>query len=999
MSLIRSGLMGGTALTQKRVHDPISLAIAGAIVGQALVGTAVYYTVAFVAAIAVNAVVSFTLKSLATEQTSASGSKGLIVNASDPTAPREYVYGRIRKGGTITYYESTGSSNQFLHMILVVAGHEIDGYESIMINENIVTIDGSNFVTSHGWNSKIRIKRYTGTTTQTADADLLAESAQIDANFRGRGLAYLYIRLEYDSDVFANGIPLFTAIIRGKKVLDTRTAITAYSANWALCVRDYLVSSYGFDDVAGNIDTVSFNNGANISDEAVNLGSGGTIERYEIDGVISADESVGDVLRKMMTAGCGTLFWGGGKWRVKPGYYSSPVKSFTTDNLRSAIKLQTRQSLRDNFNIVRGKFNNEQKRWIEADYPEIKSATFIAQDNGKEKPVDMPTPFTTHSARSQRIAKMSLFRSREQMSFSADFDMNMFGVEVGDTVQLTIARYGWTNKVFEVTGWQLGVDSDNGTLFVSASLRETSAAAFSWAAEESTIINNDSNLPDPTAGLNITGISQISASTVASDGRLVCSAFIDWNNVSNPYLDYYQIQWKRSSESLVWDSTVVPVSHHKLNNLIEGISFDIRIRAVTTAGNRGNWSSTFTFTPIGDLTGPAAVTGFGGQGIEEGIQLFWNNPSDLDLKEVLIYENTTNTTSGATLIGKATGEAFTKVGIPANTSKWYFARTVDNAGNPGGWSSGKKVTAVKDTDVYNMVPDNEMLDETAWTNVNGTTKFDRVNANGPTNYSDGALVWVGALPITALENSTSKDFKVKPGDVLYCSAQVSPQGAACNVDLQIRFFTQDRVTLVSNPVFGSVISSSGSAVTVVGEITVPATAYYAKLSYRVNSASAGPRLISPIVYKKSSSVLLETNSVQRTTIADSAVTDKFQDTALTAVALTITLADQLTQTITPKGPDKCLRRFCSFEARKVGAGNTEVELQVRVKDYSGGAYAAWNTVQSWTITNTSYGIYTGSANLSGPFENVQYRLQARVTVASGTAAFKNAYLTIEDIQK
>jgi hypothetical protein len=1000
MSLIRSGLMGGTAINQKRVHDPISLAIAGAIVGQAAVGTAIYYTVAFAAAIAVNAVVSFTLKSLATKESSGSGSRGLLVNATDPTAPREYVYGRVRKGGVITYYESTGSSNQFLHMILVVAGHEIDGYESIMIDDKVVTIDGSNFVTSHGWDSKIRIKKYTGTATQTTDPDLLAESAQVTSAFRGRGIAYLYIRLEYDPDVFVNGIPLFTAIIRGKKVLDTRTSTTAYSSNWALCVRDYLVASYGFADVAGNIDTVSFNNAANISDENVSLGAGGTIKRYEIDGVISADESVGDVLRKMMTAACGTLFWGTGKWRVKPGYYSSPVKSFTTDNLRSAIKLQTKQSARDNFNIVRGKFNDEDNRFIEADYPEIKAAGFITEDNGKEKAVDLPLPFTTKSARAQRLAKMSLFRSREQMAWSAAFDMTMFGVEVGDTIQMTVARYGWTNKVFEVTAWQLAIDPDTGELTIPVSLRETSSAAFSWSAEESTLINNDTNLPDPSAGLTVSGLTQSSASILGTDGRVICSTDIDWTNVTSAYLDYYMIQWKKAAETR-WDSTTTTNSQFKLNNLVEGTSYNVRVQAVTTAGNKGPWSSTLTFTPNADTTAPAAPTGFVGFGIEGGIQLFWVNSTVDDFKVTQIYSNTTNTTTGATKVGQTAGETFVLNGLARGLNNYYFLRSKDQSGNIGAWTAGVRVRARGKTDNLNLVPDDEMLDPGAWSGV-AAGAFTLEDSSDTASMSDGRLRWIGTLPVTALELCDSDRFRVKPGQTLYISGQVNAVGGDANVQLAVRFRDKaDAVISVIAACSWNLTASSGVNLQT-GEVVVPALAVAAQLDWRLNSCTAQVRLMGGAVYKKSPTDLIETDGVQRTNILDAAVTDKFQDTLLTATVLTTTLDEigaGLRQTVPAHSAATCLKRYCSFEARAVSGGQTLVELQIRIRSYSAGAYDAWKTIESWTITNTSYDIYTDSANLSGPYDSVQYRLLAGTTILSGSAAIKNMYLTIEESLK
>ena len=110
----------------------------------------------------------------------------------------------------------------------------------------------------------------------------------------------------------------------------------------------------------------------------------------------------------MVTACAGTLFWGSGYWKLKAGAYSSPVKTLTLDDLRGPINLQTRISMQDNFNTIRGTFNDAEQDWITADYPEITSATFKTEDNGEEALLDLQLPFTTSSATAQRLAKLTL---------------------------------------------------------------------------------------------------------------------------------------------------------------------------------------------------------------------------------------------------------------------------------------------------------------------------------------------------------------------------------------------------------------------------------------------------------------------------------------------------------------------------------------------------------------------------------------------------------------
>ncbi|MCP3653282.1 MAG: hypothetical protein GY766_00080, partial [Herbaspirillum sp.] len=190
-----------------------------------------------------------------------------------------------------------------------------------------------------------------------------------------------------------------------------------------------------------------------------------------------------------------------GKWKLAVGEYNAPTKTFTLDDLRSNISLQTRVNLRDQFNKVQGVFNDAENRYIAADYPPIESATFLTEDDGVEQALDLDLPFTTSGATAQRLAKMTLLRGREQMVFQAEFGLNAFDVEVGEIVALTIDRYGWTAKEFEVVSWRFFIGSE-GDLRVALSLRETSEDAFAWDAEETAIIFNNSDLINPSLPSN-----------------------------------------------------------------------------------------------------------------------------------------------------------------------------------------------------------------------------------------------------------------------------------------------------------------------------------------------------------------------------------------------------------------------------------------------------------------------------------------------------------------
>ena len=643
-------------------------------------------------------VTSWAMKALAPKSSlRSSSSAGLLVNAREPAASQDFVYGEVRKGGVITFYESSGDDNTYLHQIIALAGHEVHSVDDIYINDQVATFSG-NFVTTAGsgdsevdWDSKIRIKKYDGSQT-TADSDLVSETSAT-STFVGNGIAYLYVRYEYDQDVFANGLPLITAKIRGKKVYDPRTASTAYSNNAALCIRDFLTSSYGLSD--NSIDDVDLAAAANECDENVALDGGGTEKRYTANGVIKASTPTGSVLEDLVTSCAGTLFWGGGKWKLKAGAYTSPVKTLTLDDLRGPINLSTRVSMRDNFNTVRGTFNDAAQDYITADYPEIKSTAFINQDDGEEVALDLELPFTTSAASAQRLAKLTLFRGREQMTLSADFGLEAMEIEVGDIIAFTNARYGFSAKEFEVVGWKLSASEDAGDLRINLTLRETSQAAFDWNAEETSIISNDSDLPAFTSVAAVTNLTLTSSAILNEDGATVPSIEAEWDESPNAFVQYYEIQYKRlgTGGDPEFTSVFGSSNYFVISPVIVGENYQVKVRAVSALGVRSIFASA-TLNSQGDTTPPNAPTSLAANGASKFIEITWVNPADRDLRHVEVWENSSNNLGTATFIGSSSSSGFIRGNLTNGIQRYYWVRAVDFSDNKSAFVGSVNATTL-----------------------------------------------------------------------------------------------------------------------------------------------------------------------------------------------------------------------------------------------------------------------------------------------------------------
>ena len=738
----------------------------------------------------------------------AMNSSGLLVNGRESAAPQQFVYGEIRKGGTVTFYESTGDDNKFLHQIIVLAGHEVHDITNIFINDTIQSLDSNGFVTDAEWDSKIRVYKHLGNQTSAtddfanvsgknlantliADSELTGDDA-LDSNFVGKGLAYLYVRYEYDREVFANGLPIVTATVQGKKVFDPRASgqqlsnpsTWTYSNNPALCIADFLYSEYGLDDSLINYTTIQ--SAANECDENVALTGGGTQKRYRLDGVIEASRPVGGVLEDMVTSCAGTLFYGAGQWVLKAGAYSTPVKTFTDDDFRSGITLETKISMRDNFNVVQGTFIDEAEGYITGDYPQVSNATFLSEDNNQESILDLNLPFTTNSTSAQRLAKLTLLRGREQMSFSADFSTDAIEVEVGDIVQLTHARYGFTNKLFEVLSWQPKVRDEDGALLISMSLRETSQAAFDWNASDATATTNHNTVvPDASTNSTIGSITATNTGFEDTDGTYVPRITLDWPDAAGGNFSHYEVAHKLSTDSdVLYEIITLTSSVVSLTGYKAGVSVNYKIRAVNASGIAGTYTNVGSITVAGDTIAPSAPTSLNANGVFRAVSLSWTNPTAKDLSHIEVYRNTVNNSGTATKVTETNAEYFVDSPLAGNTAFYYWLKAVDFTGNTSGFSSGANATTtfITSSDIpANTITQTEIADNSISTAKIQANAVDtnQLNADAVTSgkilagsINSGAIA-AGAISTEKLEAGAITTAKLDIDEALSLSGPTS----------------------------------------------------------------------------------------------------------------------------------------------------------------------------------------------------------------------------------
>jgi len=630
-------------------------------------------------------------------------SGGTTITQKGSVNPHRIIYGKTRVGGTIVYAETTSSTNEFLHMIIAFAGHEINSITKVFFNEDEVplTQDGSDsngvarlFPSSgNEYEGKARIKKHLGADSQLADADLVSDIGQWTANHRLRGIAYVYVRLSFDSDVYPNGVPNISFEVEGKKVFDPRTSATAFSSNPALCIRDYLLDdNYGLDADATEINDTNFQSVANTCDEDVSLTSG-TEDRFTMNGSFELQQSPKTIIENMLSTMAGHLIYSNGQFKLRPAIYSTPTVTLSEEHFLSGITLNTRISKKELFNAVKGLYAEPANNYQPQDYPILTSSTFETEDNSERTFGEFNFPFTTSSTTVQRLAKIQLQKARQQISFTSTFNLNAFQLDIGDTVQITNSRLGFSGKTFELTGWQFSMNAGDEAPIpvIDAEFRETASAVYDFSTSDYSSISSGktTNLPTASTVSAPSGLTLTDELVQYNDGTVIVKLVINFTAPTDNFSEIFEVEVKQLTDA---DGTSVTDDFKLIGrgartkfeflNVIDKAQYQVRVRSVNIFGVK---SSTITAnrTIIGQIAPPSDVENFACNIVGKEAHLSFDPVPDLDLSHYRI--NYSPLTSGAEwqnsiVLVKKLSRPGTSIVVPAKTGT-YLIKAVDKLGN------------------------------------------------------------------------------------------------------------------------------------------------------------------------------------------------------------------------------------------------------------------------------------------------------------------------------
>ena len=357
--------------------------------------------------------------------------RSALANQQGSTNPLPVIYGERRVGGTPIFYHVSGDDNEFLHVVYAIAEGEIQGVSQVYLNNDKVNTtpdlydtsltdiiinegEGGNithFPTENIHKPKyegiVKYEIYNGTTTQTADQDLISETnGAWTSSDRLQGVAYAIVRFKFEPEVFGNtGIPQVNFDVIGKKTRSTTSGGTTYkvfSDNPADCIEDYLTNTiYGRSIPSSQIDSTSFTTARNICDTEVTVGDK-TQKKYTCNGILNTNNKALDNIEKLLTSCRGSLVFSGGKYKLLIDDTGTAVQTFDEDNIVGAFELAL-GGKEYKANKVRANFFNK-NRDMQGDFAIVESATFKTEDNGLSLERAIELPFTDQMERALMIS-------------------------------------------------------------------------------------------------------------------------------------------------------------------------------------------------------------------------------------------------------------------------------------------------------------------------------------------------------------------------------------------------------------------------------------------------------------------------------------------------------------------------------------------------------------------------------------------------------------------
>lgn len=364
------------------------------------------------------------------------------------------VLGRATTGGAMFFYRA---KKPYIWYGILLAAHEVDGFENLFINGHTVFIDQDGFATSvpfrDGDRKYIEVSFRRGTLDQAIDPIIARDFPDMPSTFRQRGHATLVIKAHYG---FGNGFeeqfedhkrvygdqgtlqPMIR--FRGARVPDLRRpgvslddpSTWIWSDNAALCLARFLIHKWPDTQIlpTDRLNWDLFMRAADECDKWEISKDGTTFRRHTVNGVVQSTDDPWDVIENMKIAMGGHVVIERGKVYPIVRTRRAPEATLHQEMIVGGVEYISEPRNRDLVNIVKPTFIAPDREYQEVAGPVLRRDDLIALD-GKPREISLRGAFVEDHRRMQRIASAHLNWARDGRTLTVGATMEAMSWTVG----------------------------------------------------------------------------------------------------------------------------------------------------------------------------------------------------------------------------------------------------------------------------------------------------------------------------------------------------------------------------------------------------------------------------------------------------------------------------------------------------------------------------------------------------------------------------------------
>lgn len=513
----------------------------------------------------------------------------------------------------------------------------MQGSASVSMAGMVANVSGgqpSSAVTVTYWLSsvtkRVRIRSYLGGSSQNIGAALSAEyPGKLRSTDKYQGMAVSMMDCVYDQDVFPQGRPTLSAVMRGAKLYDPRKDSTVtggsgahrfndpttweWSENPALQVLRYFTDAYGWRRPIDEISLADVIEAANVCDVSTTFNlrkadgstSTVTLPRFRCGIAISSAADRRESMDAIMETMGARWVWVGGIFRFRAAAKRTAVATLNESWLAEMLDATGNTSgdavfsgsngvTRDRrFNRITGRCYDPDQRYQQLPFPAVQDDVLVADKGIRADELDLEG--VNHIAHAQHLASMTIRKAQAGMRIEAQCNMRALLLEPLDVLTFALPEYGFAGNEAEVTSWRWHPDNT-----VTMQLDEVSSGMFTVEAE---LRGRDpapaSTLRRPWEVEDITGLSVTSGTTATQDGSVLTRVVLEWDQTTGQSIragGKVEVQYTEASGALPagdwvsWEELGTAVKA-TINGPAAGRYYWFRARAVQLLPLvRGKWT-------------------------------------------------------------------------------------------------------------------------------------------------------------------------------------------------------------------------------------------------------------------------------------------------------------------------------------------------------------------------------------------------------------------------